>query len=391
MNGKRLRLLRLPVLLAATCTAAPAQQTGVIIRAPGSPVRAPSFEVRTVPPPKPSCVTPPGLRSTGEGVPQIPDMIFSREELTCIRHTSGASEEVPGHIPGGVLSSKADEVVYWSAADRSLHLRSIANGADTFLDSPPDASALSRLSWSEKGRTIIYTVKGHAPLQIHYINLDTGGRGTLDLPNARIESAPDSDHVLTLLNDSVQLVRLSDGAAETLAQAELSDAAGFSASGNLLGVLVGAPGHSTDSPASSDADDDSPDCTGGSFALIVIDRASKRRLQVPFPSGFDTVLDYEFSPSDRSVAVTFGVTGCDYPGDVARVFVVSLPDGNATPVSPKDRLSVQVHWAPDAKALVYTDYSGSDASLFAVDPETRKFVRLTDPGMNGPDQFLTWR
>jgi len=89
--------------------------------------------------------------------------------------------------------------------------------------------------------------------------------------------------------------------------------------------------------------------------------------------------------------VTFGVTGCDYPGDAARVFVVSLPDGNATPVSPKDRLSVQVHWAPDAKALVYTDYSGSDASLFAVDPETRKFVRLTDPGMNGPDQFLTWR
>jgi|SRR5690242_2486599 len=391
MNGKRLPLLCLSALLAATCSATLAQQTGVIIRTPGAPVRAPSLAVRAVPPPKASCITPPGLRSTGEGVPQVPEMIFRREELTCIRHASGASEEVPGHIPGGVLSPKADEIVYWNASDRSLHLHSIANGTDTFLDSPPAASALSRLSWSEKGRTIIYTVKGHAPLQIHYINLDTGRSGTLDLPNARIESAPDSDHVLTLLNDSVKLVRLSDGLAETLVQAELSDAAGFSPSGKLLGVLVSAPGGSTDSPASSDADDDSPDCTGGSFALVIINPVSKQRFQVAFPNGFDTVLDYEFSPDDRNVAVTFGVTGCDYPGDAARVFVVSLSDGTATPVSPNGRLSVQVHWSPDAKALVYTDYSGSDASLFAVDPETRKFVRLTDPGMNGPDQFLTWR
>ena len=37
-----------------------------------------------------------------------------------------------------------------------------------------------------------------------------------------------------------------------------------------------------------------------------------------------------------------------------------------------------------------TPITPEDESLFAVDPETRKFVRLTDHGTNGPDQFLAW-
>ena len=390
MGNSYFRRLRLPALLAATCTVGSTQQTGVIIRRPGSPSRTPPFEVHTVPPPKPSCITPSSLRSTGEGVPQVPDMFFTREGLTCIRHTAGTLEQVARLIPGGVLSPKGDEIAYWSSSGHALHLYALANGVDTLLDALPSAAALSRISWSEKGRTIVYAVKDHTPLQIHYINLENGRRGILDLPNARIQSVPDDDHLLTLLNDSVQFVRLSDGAAETLAHADLSDAAGFSVSGKLLGVLASSPGNSA-AATSPDSDDDGPDCAGGSFALIVFDFAGKRRIQVPFPSGFDTVLDYDFSPDDRTVAVTFGVTGCDYPGDAAQVFVISLSSGTPKRVSPKDRLSVQVHWSPDGKTLVYTDYTGSDASLFAVDPETRKFVRLTDPGTNGPDQFLAWR
>ena len=100
------RLQWLPALLVAACTVGSAQQTGVTIRRPGSPSGTPPFEVHTVPPPKPSCMTPSGVRSTGEGVPQVPDMIFTREDLTCLRHTVGTVEQLARPIPRGVLSQK---------------------------------------------------------------------------------------------------------------------------------------------------------------------------------------------------------------------------------------------------------------------------------------------
>lgn len=399
-----MRCPRLPLVstialsLTFACFDARAQQTGVIIRKPGSPTWSPSFQVQTVLPPKPSCTTPIGLRSTGEGVPQVPDMIFDRQELVCIRHSDGSSEEFPSQFPHGVLSPKGNEIAYWRENDHTLRLYSISAQSDTVLDSLPSASGLSRISWSDKGRTLVYVAKDKGLPGIRYINLDSGGRGVLEGQNGRIESVPDGEHVLSIQGDSVQLVRLSDGRAEQIADAPFPDNASLSAKGALLGILISSPGNSIDANAPStttssapETDDDGPDCTGGSFALLVYQTATRHRFDVPFPEKFDTVLDYDFSPDDHAVAVTFGVTGCDYPGDAARVYVVSLLDGTATPVSPKDRLSVQVHWSPDGKTLVYTDYTGSDASLFAVDPVTRKFVRLTDPGLTGPDQFVSWR
>jgi Tol biopolymer transport system component len=115
-------------------------------------------------------------------------------------------------------------------------------------------------------------------------------------------------------------------------------------------------------------------------------------LDVPFPHGFDTVLDFQFSPDDQAIAVTFGVTGCDYPGERARVYVVSLPEMRLEPISPSERLSVEPRWTPDGKTLVYVDYQGSDSPLVAFDLQTRKVTRLTSPGQFfGPDTWLGWR
>ena len=114
-------------------------------------------------------------------------------------------------------------------------------------------------------------------------------------------------------------------------------------------------------------------------------------MDVPYPKGFDTVLDFSFSPDEKTVAVTFGVVGCDYPGERAKIFLVSLPDLKLTPISPEDRLSVKPAWTPDGKAIVYSDYTGSDSPLVAFELATRKVSRLTHPGQFGPDTWLAWR
>ena len=139
------------------------------------------------------------------------------------------------------------------------------------------------------------------------------------------------------------------------------------------------------------ADDDSPDCTGGIFSLAVMNTMSGKILQIPFPAGFDSVLDYEFSPDDHNIAVTFGAASCDYPGDVARVYTVSLPAIELAPVSRADRLAVQARWSPNGRAIIYQDYTGSDSPLMVFDLATQKTSRLTSPGQLGPDNFLGWR
>src|SRR5262249_31715920 len=106
---------------------------------------------------------------------------------------------------------------------------------------------------------------------------------------------------------------------------------------------------------------------------------------------FDNVLDFDFSPDESTIAVTFGVVGCDYPGDAARIYQVSLPDLSLKPLSPPDRLSVKVHWTPNGNSLIYTNDTGSNASLMALDLRSGKITRLSDPGDNGPDYFVAWK
>ena len=61
------------------------------------------------------------------------------------------------------------------------------------------------------------------------------------------------------------------------------------------------------------------------------------------------------------------------------------------PISPADHLSVSVEWTPDAKTLIYQDYTGSNSPLVAVDLSTGIVSRLTNPGDDGPDEWLAWR
>ena len=92
------------------------------------------------------------------------------------------------------------------------------------------------------------------------------------------------------------------------------------------------------------------------------------------------MLDFEFSRDDTAIALTFAKTGCDYPGDRARTYVVSLPDLQLRPLSPDDKLSVEAHWSPSGETIVYLDYAGTDAGLVAVHVKNGRVRRLTNPG-----------
>lgn len=368
-----------------------AQQSGVIIgRTPGSAIGKGLPTAVAVPPPKPACDAPAATDTDANTAPALPDMVFSREDLICVRHGDGRSEELRGGFPWGFQAATDTRIAYWIPEKHELHVFSVADRRDTVVDTLPSAR-MEDIIWSSKGHTLAYLPSGADPPGIRLIDMDSGRRTMLTGSFLAIVPSPDADFVVGVAPEGVERIRLSDGHKEIIAAVVSAVEAAYSPSGALLGVMASPPPDPNAAASASSAEDDTPDCTGASFDLLLQRSASKHLVKVPFPDGFDNVLDFEFSPDDRAIAVTFGVTGCDYPGDAARVYMVSLPDLQLTPISPADRLGVQAHWSPDGTSIVYSDYTGSDSPLVAVDLRTRKLTRLTSPGENGPDRWLRWR
>jgi len=370
-----------------------AQQTGTLIgRTPGSAVgtRISSTNVT----PKATCESPAVPAPNGER--PVPEMLFSRKwgELVCVRHPDGRTEELRDGVPWGAVSGNGSEAAYFVPEKRELHVFSIATRTDTIADVIPGAKKLSGMFWSVKGRSLVYTLEGETRVQV--LDLDSGKTNVVEGGLTRIVAAPDPKHLLGIGQDGAELISVDGGKRELTAAVKNADRVQYSQSGALLGILgsismadQAAAAAAPVSAPSTETEDDTPDCTGGTFALIV--QKGKHLLDVPFPEGFDSVLDFQFSPDDRAIAVTFGVVGCDYPGERARVYLVSLPEMTLQPVSPPDQMSVEPRWTPDGKTLVYVDYHGSDSPLVAFDLRTRKITRLTNPGQFfGPDAWLAW-
>jgi len=370
-----------------------AQQAGKTVGT--TPGRAARIGIRAerVEPPKPTCRSA-GTPATAEAGAGLPDLVFARQDLVCVRHFDGQVELVlEGLPPGSGIVSATGDLAYWVDEKSELRVLSPAAQAETVIDALPGAM-LREMVWSGRGRTLAYFPAKAEPAGIRVVNLDSGHRSVIAGRFVSVVASPDPAYVTTVGWEGVQRVRVEDGRSEDVMKLEFAVAAAYSQGGRWLGVKATPLSDPTMTATDRDstlADDDAPDCTGGSFALTVLEVATKQLLKVPFPKGFDTVHDFEFSPDERAVAVTFGVTGCDYPGEAARVFVVGLDDLKMTPVSPEQKLSVEAHWSPDGKKVVYLDYTGSDAGLVAADLATGRLVRVTYPGQTGPDKWLAWR
>jgi hypothetical protein len=364
------------------------QPIGTVVgTTPGSTIGR-RLSVTQVQPPPPTCAT-----SAGSKGPTLPGMIFSRMmgDLVCERQPDGSSNKLLGGAPFAAVSPNGNEIAYWVVEKRELHLFATATHTDTVIDSLPGA-IMRELIWSRKGRRLSYLASAVEPAGIRAIDFDSGKRSLLPGHFTTLTESPDPDYLVEVTLAGVQRIRLADGKSEVLAAAEFATDASFSPSGQLLGFLVPPP-PAKNAPASANAqaEDDSPDCTGGTSILKVQQKGKPGLLEIPFPKGFDSALDFAFSPDDRNIAVTFGAAACDYPGDVARVYVVSVPEMKLTPVSAPDRLSVKPQWSPNGKVIVYSDYTAGDSGLFAVDLQARVVTRVTDPHDNGPDQWIAWR
>jgi len=365
-------------------TVAFAQQSGTVVGTKPGSAAGKSLPSIQVPPPAPSCDTPGALRINMLGVPS---MVFSRmmDYLVCLRQPDGQFEELLKAGPWTALSPAGDDVAYWLPEPHALHVYSFPNHTDTVVDTIPGAN-MRQIAWSERGRVLSYSLRGPSQQGIHVIDLDSGRRTLLEHTHGEIVNSPDPAYIVTVDGEAVRHVRVADGHSDVVARVPAAADAAYSTSGALLGILASDLKNSR-APAS----DDEPDCTGALFALFVQAGGSNKLVEVPFPKGFESVLDFAFAPDDGSIAVTFGAAACDYPGDVARVFSVSFPSLALKPLSPEDHLSVKAHWSPDGKMVIYSDYTPGELGLIAVDITTGKRIRLTDTGYDGPDELIGWR
>jgi len=344
------------------------------------------LNVMQVPQPSPTCDTP----APSKG-PALPAMIFSRMmgDLVCELHADGTAEKLLSGAPFATVSPDGKEIAYWLMDKHEVHVFSPATQTDTLIESLPGA-IMRELVWSREGHALLYLASAPEPPGIRVIDVDSGKGRIVQGRFTTLTESPNPNYVVAVTPTGVQRIALADGSFEILAAADNGTDASFSRSGELLGVLVPPPS----APASDHAqkeEDDSPDCAGGTSILKVQRRGKPGLLEVPFPKGFDSVLDFAFSPDDRNIAVTFSTAACDYPGDVARIYLVSIPELKMTPISPADRLSLRPQWSPDGKTVIYSDYTPSDSGLFAVDFQGRVTTRITTPRNDGPDQWMAWR
>src|SRR5262249_7097162 len=332
----------------------------------------------------------------GGEISSVPEMVFGRsfDELVCVRHADGRTEQMRTDQPKGLASPDGSAIAHWNEKKQELRLYLTASQSDVLVESLPGAK-LREMVWSAKGHMLSYRPTSASPAGIRSYDVDSGKWGLFGGSFVGVVAPPDAGHVVALGVGEIKRVSLRDATSEVLANVKYAAAAEYSRGGKYLAILGNSTIAEQNAPpapaAQVPAENDEPDCTGAAFALILQDTKTQKLVDVPYPKGFDTVLDFSFSPNENAIAVTFGVTGCDYPGEYARIFLVSLPDMKTTPVSPEDRLSVKALWTPDGKVIVYSDYTGSDSPLVAFDLATHKVTKLTNPGRFGPDNWLGWR
>ena len=369
-------------------SSARAQQTGAAVgRTPGSAARTGLIIVREKPP-EPICDSAADRSMNGHDLQALPEMLFERGySLTCVRRADGKMEALKQL--GSMINFSADgtEMAYWIPESGELHVRVIASASDQLVEALPGAK-LQALSWSRNGHKLAYAVREAVPEGIRVIDLETGKRSTSSVKYTGGSATLDPEYLLATREDGVHRIWLRDGHDEIVARMPDVARAKYSQTGSLLGMLIDTVNTAVEAPS---VNDEVEDCTGGTFSLSVMETGNGRVLHIPFPPGFDSVLDYEISPHDSTIAITFGTASCDYPGDLARVYMVSLPQMELSPVSRADALGIEAHWSPDGKAIVYQEYTGSDSPLMVYDVATGQTHRLTSPGKLGPDHFLGWR
>jgi WD40 repeat protein len=326
-----------------------------------------------------------GFGQTGKAEPANPhDVIFRRSTTGDVYalDSVGHLQKLLEKTGIAALSPDGQYLAYWRTDQHEVHVFCFRDKSDRAVENMP-GGVIRDMVWTADSSSVAYLGK-LTPPGLHLIDLHNGMQRVLPGSYPIIGAAADGAHLLAIQDTKLEKLAIADGRAHLLRDfGSVIWNASELANGSLLGVLI----THEDPP---EATDDEPNCQGPTIELMVLRQGTPTA--IPYPAGFDSVLDFEFAPDGQAVAVTYGAAGCDYPGEVARVYVVRLSDLKMEAASAADRLSVKVKWSPDGRSLAFSDYTaGNDSSLYQYDLDSHKLTRLTNPGDDGPDEILGWR
>jgi len=353
-------------------------QTGAIILRPGEPLRGPVAV--PVPPPKPNLA--PAILTPFRGT-----ILLRRESgWFIVRGGEKSARLLLRDAFSASLAPDAHGIAYFK--DQQMHLLKLKDDAepesDTVLEQLPGAR-VEDIGWSPDGTMLAYDVHGKTNGGIHVLSLADHTVRRVSGSAGSISFSPDGTSLLGTDARGVIRFRLSNASSDLVYDAEFPPnwGARFSPSGSV-GVLTAVP------QPPSDAADDEPDCRGAQLQLDIVEPAG-RAWTIPFPSGFDNVYDFNFSPDGQQVLVGFGTVGCDYPGDSGAVFLISLADRSSRRLTP-DGVALKGRFSPDGQQVAYTDFTAAQSpSVFILDLATGKTSPLVGADESGMDEIVDWR
>lgn len=325
-----------------------------------------------------------GFGQTGKAELSKYDVVFRRSMTGDVYalDSAGQPKKLLERTDIAALSPDGQYIAYLKMGRPEVHLFSFHDMAVRMLANPP-GGVTRGLFWMADSASIVYLGNQTSP-GLHVVQVADGSHRVLPASYSLIGPAADGAHLLAINVTKLEKVALTGGHAQLVRDfgKAVWDAHELS-NGSVLGALI----THEDPP---EATDDEPNCQGPTTVLTMLRHETSTA--IPYPEGFDSVLDFDLAPDGEAVALTYGAAACDYPGDVARIYVVRLADLKMEAVSPADHLSVKVKWSPDGRTLAFSDYTaGNYSPLYQYEVASHKLTRLTDPGEDGPDEMLGWR
>src|SRR5215470_17977837 len=150
----RIPKILFPLTVLLLGSVAVAQQTGTSLgTTPGSAARMRITATRIIL--KPTCEA--TANAAGGEVSSVPEMVFGRnfDELVCVRHADGRTEQFRTDQPQGVASADGRAIAYWNSEKHELHIFLTASHSDILVESLPGAK-LREMVWSAKGHMLSY-------------------------------------------------------------------------------------------------------------------------------------------------------------------------------------------------------------------------------------------
>jgi len=325
-------------------------------------------------------------RALGER-PTTGRILFDRGggELWVMNGDGSHQHHVLSNANWSALNPDGVHILYWDGkAIRSLSLQ---DGCDTVVDDTLQSPSTD-LGWSGDGRTLGYVGTSRWGSGLHVLPFPISGTPRVFAHFNHVALSRHGQYAITV-SDGLARVNLATGERTRLGTKDGSTvpwgATYLGGDDDTIAELV-----SIVDKGNGEAD--VPDCRGGNTALRLL--TTSATVPVVFPQGFTSTLEYEFdlSPDRSLLAVSFGADRCDYPGDVAAVYLFSLRDHTLTRVSPKDRLAGRVKFSPDGRALIYTDFKGTGTTaIYRYDISAKQLRQLTVPRQNDYDYVIDWR